>query len=126
MSAIADKIITIILTGGVLAFIEFLIKRHDERSDKKDGVKATLTAIKTELADLKTYIDKEFKKSEKDALRTQLLVMIYFQPTEKTSILTAGERYFKVLKGDWYLTSVFNRWLKDNDVAEPEWFNYKE
>lgn len=118
-----DKIITILLTGGFLAFIEFLIKRHDERSDKKDSIRNTLQAIKTEIENLKTDIDKKFKRSEKDGLRTQLLVLILLRPEEKQEILTIGEHYFKVLKGDWYMTSIFCNWLSTYEIAEPDWFN---
>lgn len=115
-----------LFSGGFFSFVQYLIKRSDDSKDKKDGVKASLVSIKSELEALKTYIKKEFQKSEKDALRTQIMVMIYFQPQEKESILTAGERYFKELHGDWYLTTEFNRWLTKNDIAEPEWFDSKQ
>lgn len=126
MSVLMDKAITIVLTGSFLAFVEFLVKRHDEKNDKKDGLKATLTTISAELGILKADIDKKFKKSEKDGLRTQLLVMILLRPNERQEILTVAEHYFKVLHGDWYMTSIFNKWLTESDIAEPEWFNNQQ
>lgn len=121
-----DKGVTILLTGSVLAFVEFLIKRHDDKKNKKDNLKTALEGLKTSLEDLKTDIDKKFRKSEKDGLRTQLLVLITMRPTEQQEILTISEHYFKVLHGDWYMTSLFNRWLSESGVGKPDWFDNKE
>lgn len=127
MSAtLLDRAITILSTGVVLGFIEFLIKRHDDKKDKKEGVQAGLSKIKTELDEIKAEIGKKFKKMEKDGLRTQLLVLILMRPDEQQEILTIAEHYFKVLKGDWYMTSMFNTWLIQNKIAEPAWFSNKE
>lgn len=116
-----EKGLTIFLTGSVLAFVEFLIRRHDDRKDKKDGVKATLETLQTSLADIRADIDKRFKKSEKDALRTQLLVMIYFRPEEQQEILTVAERYFVKLEANWYMTGIFSKWCAEHGL-KPDWF----
>lgn len=125
-ATLLDRGITILLTGSVLAFVEFLIKRHDDKADKKNGIKATLDSIKSELDTLKNDILKKFKKSEKDGLRTQLLVLILLKPDEAQEILTIAERYFKDLQGDWYMTSIFNKWLIASGDDRPEWFDSKE
>ncbi len=115
-----------VFSGGFLAFIQFLITRHDSKNDKKDGIQAELSLVKSELELIKKEIDKKFRKSEKDGLRMQLLFLIRESPGEKQEIMTVGEHYFKVLKGDWYMTSIFNKWLKKYDIAEPDWFDSKE
>lgn len=125
-ASILDRGITILLTGSVLAFIEFLINRHDDKKDKKDGVQASLNTIKAELVGIKEDMDRRFRRSEKDGLRTQLLVMILVKPDEKKEILTVAEHYFKDLKGNWYMTSIFNKWLIESNLGQPEWFDYKE
>lgn len=117
-----DKAVTILLTGGVLAFVEFLIKRRDDRKDKKDGLAAAIAAVKSSIEALKTDMDKKFRKSERDQIRTQLLVLIKISPTEQQEILTVGEHYFKTLHGDWYMTTLFNRWLTENKIGKPDWF----
>lgn len=98
-------VVSALTSGGVLAFAQFLISRHDD----KQGIKSTL------------------KKLEKDGLRTQLLIMILLRPEEKKEILTLGERYFskppKGLDGNWYMTDIFKKWLKEYGHSNPEWFN---
>ena len=51
-----------------------------------------------------------------------MLVLILLKPSEKKEILTLGENYFKKLEGNWYMTSIFNKWLIDTGTAKPEWF----
>ena len=98
-------VISAFTSGGVLSFAQFLISRHDD----KEGIKSTL------------------KKLEKDGLRTQLLLMILLRPEEKKEILTLGERYFskppKGLDGNWYMTDMFKKWLKQGSHSNPEWFD---
>lgn len=100
-------VISAMTSGGVLAFLQFLITRHDDRKG----------------------IGKTLKKLEKDGLRTQLLLLILMQPDEQTEILTLGERYFRKppfgLDGNWYMTGIFSKWCKARDL-EPDWFDFKE
>lgn len=125
-ASIIDKGITILLTGSVLAFIEYLIDRHDGRKDKKEGLSAAIASVKSSIEALKADFDKRFKMAEKDALRTQLLVMISQYPHEKKEILTLGERYFSKppdgLDGNWYMTDIFQNWLIKEGHSNPEWF----
>lgn len=101
-----DLLLTVLGGGNLILFIKFLIERHDRKKERDDD------KIKDTLA-----------KLEKDGLRTQLLLLILLKPEEQTEILRLAERYFKILKGNWYMTSIFNKWLEDEKVAEPEWFN---
>ncbi len=106
-------IITII--GAVLAsnalfgFIQFVISRRDTKKNIADKITCQLL------------------RQEKDILRTQLLVLISLRPEEQQEILTVAERYFspepKGLDGNWYMTSLFNKWLSFADIAEPDWFD---
>ena len=98
-------VISAMTSGGVLAFLQFLITRHDDRKG----------------------IGKTLKKLEKDGLRTQLLMLILLQPDDQTEILTLGERYFRKppfgLDGNWYMTGIFSKWCKARDL-EPDWFDF--
>lgn len=99
------SVISALTSGGVLAFIQFLITRNDDRQ----GIKGTL------------------KKLEKDVLRTQLLLLLVMMPDEQKEILTLAERYFRKppngLGGNWYMTSLFDKWIiAHNSGAKPEWF----
>lgn len=97
----AEAIITIIVAVLGSNLIQFFVTRRDQRKGIKD----------------------QLLKLEKDSCRTQLLVMMSDYPDEKNEIMTLGEHYFKVLKGDWYLTSLFSVWMSKNDVIRPDWFN---
>lgn len=105
MNSTTVSIVTAVLvSNGLFAFIQYLITRHDT----KKNVKGKLTIL------------------EKDVLRTQLLLLILLKGEEQQEILTIAEHYFKDLHGDWYMTSIFNKWLKEKKIAEPEWFDDKE
>ena len=96
--------LSVIGSNALFAFLQFLIGRHDT----KKNIKGKLTGL------------------EKDVLRTQLLLLILLKGEEKQEILTIAEHYFKDLHGDWYMTSIFNKWLKEKTLAEPEWFDCEE
>lgn len=93
-----EILIAVLGCGNLFLFIEFLINRHDKHTDN------------------------EILTIKRDGIRTQLLLLILMMPNETTEILRVAECYFKDLEGNWYMTSIFNKWLKAHDVAEPEWF----
>ena len=101
---ITEIVLAVLASNALFAFVQFMINRHDT----KKNIKGKLTIL------------------EKDVLRTQLLLLILIKPEEKKELLTIGEHYFNVLKGDWYMTTIFNKWLEENNIAEPEWFDSKE
>ena len=100
-----NLLIAILGGGNLILFIKFLIERYDKKKERQEF------NIKDELIKLK-----------KDGIRTQMLVLILLKPDEKKEILTLGEHYFKKLEGNWYMTSIFNKWLTDTKTAKPEWF----
>lgn len=95
-------VLTTVISSGI---IQFFVSRHDNNIEKK--------------------VDKiiaEQKKSEKDSLRVQLLVMMNLMPEDKDEIMQLAQRYFGELKGDWFYSSLFNKWMKDNYIEKPIWF----
>lgn len=99
MNETATIIVAVLASNGLFALLQFLITRYDQRKN-----------IKGRLLNL-----------EKDGLRTQLLLLLLMMPEEKKEILTIGQHYFIKLKGDWYMTSLFDKWCKKYDI-KPEWF----
>lgn len=97
-------VLAVIGSNALFAFLQFLIGRHDT----KKNIKGKLDRL------------------EKDVLRTQLLLLILLKGEEQQEILTIAEHYFKDLHGDWYMTSIFNKWLKEKKIADPDWFDGKE
>ena len=100
-------ILAVLGSTALSSLIQFLIKRYDDKKNANFNVKEKLTNL------------------EKDTLRTQMLLLILLKPEEKKEILTIGEHYFDVLDGNWYMTSIFNKWLEDTGTAKPEWFKEK-
>jgi len=100
-------------------FIQFWLNRKDKQKQE---------SIESKLKPIGEKIDKilnEQKKTEKDNLRTQLLVMMNMMPNNQEEIMTCAERYFKQLEGDWFYSSLFAKYLKENNIEPPIWFNVK-
>lgn len=107
----AENIVLGLLGGGNLVlFVKFLIERHDRKVERDEDKSAE-------------GMEKRLLILERDGLRTQLLLLILLRPTEQTEILRLAEHYFKDLKGNWYMTSIFNKWLETSGIAEPEWLD---
>ena len=107
--------IAILTSNALFVFIEHMIDRHDERDEDRKGIKTKLTELEKAMKD-------KFKLLEKDTLRTQLLFLIIERPEETQEILTIAEHYFKDLKGNWYMTSIFYKWCKERNIEVPIWF----
>lgn len=97
-------VLAVVGSNAFFAFLQFLIGRYDT----KKNIKGKLSRL------------------ERDVLRTQLLLLILLKSEEQQEILTIAEHYFKDLNGNWYMTSIFNKWIKEKDIAEPEWFDCTE
>jgi len=105
-------IIVAIISSGVLStLITALFSAWSNRRSRLKAIEEKLDKIEANQ-----------QMAEKDALRTQLLMMIADYPDEVTDILRLAEHYFKDLKGNWTATTVFNHWLKSRNIAEPDWF----
>lgn len=120
MEFIMDKAFTIILAVLSSGLVQFFVTRKDNQ--KKENIDEKLEPIGQKLDKLLN----EQKKNEKDNLRTQLLVMMTVMPNDHHEIMTLAERYFGQLKGDWFYSSLFNKWLKENEIEKPTWFDLKE
>lgn len=99
-------IILAIIGGGAFGFIEFLIKRKDtKQTDKIDK------------------LNKSIESLQRSQCRTEMLVMMNHYPNEQMEIMRLAKVYFCDMKGDFYLTSLFSKWLKENNIDVPIWFN---
>lgn len=48
-----------LIGGGLLGLVQFLIKRSDEKADKKSGIFSALKTIEDRIAGIETRLDKE-------------------------------------------------------------------
>lgn len=100
----AAILLGVIGSAGFWATVQFLITRWDNNKGLK----------------------KQLKKLEKDGCRTQLLLLISDYPHEKQEIMTLAKYYFDDLSGNWYASSIFRKWLRENSIPEPMWFKKKK
>lgn len=97
---ITTIVLAILASNGFFATVQFFVTRHDTKKNVKD----------------------KLVRLEKDGLRTQLLLMILMKPEEKKEILTLAQHYFVDLEGNWYMTDIFKKWLKEKGHSNPDWF----
>lgn len=111
---IVISLISCLGTGGILVFVQFLITRHDNRKGILSEIRSEQVAIRSDM-----------KKSEKDQLRTQLLLMMKGYPEEHQEILLLARRYFHDLQGNWYCSSLFENYLRKEGIPLPNWYDEK-
>lgn len=69
-----------------------------------EGTNAKIDAIAEQMHDLKL-----------DTTRNQLLALMEHDENEE-EVLKVAKYYFNDLKGDWYMTSLFEKWAKKHGV----------
>ena len=102
MSPALQITLAIIGSNAIIGLVQFLITRHDTKKNIKG----------------------KLERLQKDGLRTQLLLMILLKGDEKKEILTLAQHYFDDLKGNWYMTDIFNKWLEEKGHSKPDWFKH--
>ena len=114
--AIIGAIATLVSALSVGTLIKFFVERRDA---KNDSIKELIEKVDN----LTKENDKKFTKLEKDIVRTQLLQLMQNYATEEEhELLQVAEHYFDVLNGDWYMTSMFKKFLKKQNIEIPLWF----
>ena len=119
MDNVVITLIVAVLSSGALSALSngYFQSRRDKQS-KETGLESKIDA----LAKKQNEINNRLIVSEKDALRTQLMVLIKDFPDERTDILRLSETYFSKLGGNWILTDIFVRWCRENGVEVPKWY----
>lgn len=107
------------LFGVIMLLINRAFTKKDKQDDEADEKDKRIEALEA----LAKSQQKALERAERDNCRIQMLIMMMHYPEEKTEIMKLAERYFRVLAGDWYMTGLFNKWLTDNKIGKPEWFN---
>lgn len=111
-TAIITICVSVIGSSAMATLIQFFVNRSDNKHDRLKGIEESLEKI-----------SKRLDENEMDGIRTQMLLMMSDYPDNVTEIMKLAERYFGELGGDWYMTSIFNKWLGHNKIAKPEWFD---
>lgn len=98
-------IIAMIGNNAFFGLIQFLILRKDQNNE----------VIKKILSRL-DFIDQGL-------IRMQLLVLISDYPDRVDEIMKLADQYFNKFNGNYYLTSLFKKYLDDSMLTYPTWFN---
>jgi uncharacterized lipoprotein len=109
-------ILTIITSTSVIEFLKFLITRRDKNKNcqftQEDRKRANETANKVDKLEERTL---SLERSED---RTQLVLLMSLDPDNIDAIITLANHYFRVLKGNMYMTSMFTDWAKRHNIDE--------
>lgn len=119
-------------SAGLFSFITFLIQRRDNKKNRIDEIakmhSEDVERLRKErdemiqgISEILNEIREQTQKNEKDNVRTQLLVLMADYADDTSELMHCAEHYFKDLKGNWYATPLFIKFLKEHGIAEPEW-----
>lgn len=86
------------------------------------GALSTVLSAIIQAINNRNGIKSKLKKIEKDTVRLQLLFLMYNTPDDTQEIMNAAEYYFETLKANWYMSSLFDKWLKRHGMERPNWF----
>lgn len=110
--ALVVGVLGVLLGGGATGLVIFLIQRKDNKENQFKEILKRLDAIEG--------IQHEQQLSE---LRTELSIHLLHHKKDKITIMRIAEKYFKELKGDFYMTSKFCEWLRKMHLPKPDWFD---
>lgn len=102
-----DIAIAILGSTALSSVITFVLTQVTKALDRKDTV---------------SQLAHRMDKNEKDNVRLQMLFLMSNYPGNQKEIIEVAQHYFEDIGGNWYMTNMFNEWLTDNNVGQPEWF----
>ena len=94
-------IIAILSSTGFFSFLQFMITRYGILQDIKKKI---------------DYIDQ-------GNVRLQLLLLMSIYPERTEEIVKLAKKYFCDFHGNYYLTTLFKKYLDDKMLIYPDWFN---
>lgn len=104
----AEMIITVVVAVLGSNLIQFFITR----SDNKKRIADELDELEGKLMELKL-----------DHSKTHMLLLLSDYVSERAEVMKAADEYFRELKGNSYVSSLFAKWLDKHDIPKPLWFN---
>lgn len=129
MSEAAVAVLVALLSGsglisGIFSIINTIISRKSARGDEQAKIKSELAELKAntekEIAEIKT----EVQENRLDMARIQLMLLMSDYPDDVSEIMKAAEKYFVTLGGNFYMDTLFAKWLKAYKLPQPSWFKH--
>ena len=112
-----EIVIAIIGSGLLSAVVSGLIGLYSKHMDRKYAKEDKDASKNDEMENFRKHL----AKAEKDNVRLQMLVLMADYPEDESEIMRVAEHYFKELKGNWYMTTMFNHWIEEKNIAKPDW-----
>lgn len=106
------------LVSGVFSVINTVLSQKVIKGDKTKELEGQIAEIKKAVEENRQTAE----DNKKDAVRTQMLLLMSDYPEDKQEILKLAEVYFKDLGGNFYMDSIFCKWMKKNNIDKPSWF----
>ena len=75
-----------------------------------------VTRINAETNSKIDEVSNKIDSIELNSTRNQLLTLISDYPDNEDEILKVAKYYFRDLKGDWYMTTLFTKWAEDRGL----------
>lgn len=116
---VKTTIATTATTLVALAIIWLIYRSEKRMSSRLEEHIKDSNDLRTELRNCMEENRGIMRDIRKDTLRIQLSQYMKDQPENIDTILKIAEEYFVKLKGDWYMTSEFNKWAKSHDIVVP-------
>lgn len=99
------------LISGIFSIINTAISRRAMRGDKTKELEKEIAEVK-----------KEAQENKQDVTRVQMLLLMSDYPDDIAEIMKVAEKYFREMGGNFYMDTLFNKWLDAHDLQKPSWF----
>lgn len=86
------SVLSILVGGGILAFIQFLISRHDNRNEKEKQILAALNDVQNEIKEIREEL------SRRDAVSARVQILRF--KDELYNNVTHSQEYFEQILDD--------------------------
>lgn len=97
--SVLTGVVSVLVGGGLLAFIQFLINRHDNKHDKLKGITDSIEDVKRELKDIKDEIGKvRDEADQRDAVQARTHILRFRD--ELTNDIEHSQDYFDQILDD--------------------------
>lgn len=112
------------LIGGIFSIINTVISRKTARGGKQEEIKKELAELKVSTEKEIAEIKNEVQENRLDMARIQLMLLMSDYPDDVSEIMKAAEKYFVTLGGNFYMDTLFAKWLKVHKLPQPSWFKH--
>lgn len=122
----SDEVIVAWIGGaaGIIAAVTAMVAKIYEIWKERRG--ETLEAKITPVVEKALVpVNAKLDYMQVDVTRMRLLSLIRHEPKDAENILLIAHTYFDQMKGNTEASKVFDRWLEQENIKKPDWFNPK-